>query len=767
MSTADYVLGRTPTLQQAFWRLAKAGLSIEGIDALVVDDSLPHLVAGVTGDTVRASFAPPPGWRERWGIHLSVLSESGERSLGFLAASAPSVELAAKPPARLIVQPAFQAPAVLPGEPPRGCPSVTLADAGFGRVTRQSSAAGQAALHLWMAPTSEEEAPWWEIDFAQQLFLDSVELHFDPEDLPRGQLELCCYPYLDPDTSEPFFADLAWNALLPLEGQPVLRLPVGAVGRFLRVRLRGPQPQALHLQGVRAAAAPLTQERLLASYQRAFTLFAERPLFARRRRLASGELSGFDEWQSYREVWDAALAVKAGLDELLADAPQGAEGRVFVGLFAPNQPEWVICDLACVLGGWAVAPLAPTDGVERLAGIVERAGIACLIVGPEQLARAKEVAAQVGVERLVLLPHLDGTPAPDDEAALPYAELLARGADAEPALVDREPDELYTVLFTSGSTGTPKGAKRSYQAVNALLPAFGVCQPAVHLCFKPLSHFSERAYLPTMIAHGGQIGFGSGGERLFEDLALLRPSAVSGVPRVFNVLMARYEEDLAAARAAQPERDAEELEEEVLASLRGVFGDRLQSVSVGSAPPSRALMRFLFRCFRAQRVTEGYGSTECGTITVDDVVQPQVDVKLIDVPELGYYAEDRPPRGEILVKTRHMISGYLGDEETTQRNFDEEGYFRTGDLGERLPDGRVRVIGRRKNVVKLAQGEFVAPERIEGALMQCPLVEQLVVHADSLQASVVALVVPNEGTLAAALPEGAALDGPEARALLH
>ena len=762
-----YVLGRTPTLQQAFWRLVKSGLRVEGIDALVIDDAQPQLVAGATSETVRASFAPPPGWRESWGIHLSVASESGERSVGFLSAGVPSVELAASPPARLIAQPAFRTTPSLGGEPPAGCPPVTLSDAGFGRVTRQSSVEGAAALHLWMAPTAAEASPWWEVDFGQQLFLDAVEVHFDPDSPPQGQLEVCCYPYLDPETSQPFFPELAWNALAPLSGAARLQLSVGAVGRFLRLRLRGAAPQALHLHGVQTLAARLTQDRLLASYQRSFTLFAERPLFARRRRLPSGELSGYDRWQSYREVWEEALAARAGLGELLADAPAGAEGRVFVGLFAPNQPEWVVCDLACVLGGWAVAPLAPTDGVERLAGIVERAGIACLIVGPEQLERAREVAARTGVERIVLLPSLDGSPPPAAEGALPYAELLARGAGSAPDLVEREPDELYTVLFTSGSTGTPKGAKRTYRAINALLPAFGVCQPAVHLCFKPLSHFSERAYLPTMLAHGGQVGFGSGGERLFEDLALLRPSAVSGVPRVFNVLMARYEEDLARARASQPERDPDELEEEVLASLRGVFGDRLQSVSVGSAPPSRALMRFLLRCFRDQRVTEGYGSTECGTITVDDVVQPQVDVKLIDVPELGYFADDRPARGEILVKTQHMISGYLGDEETTQRNFDGEGYFRTGDLGERLPDGRVRVIGRRKNVVKLAQGEFVAPERIEGALMQCPLVEQLVVHADSLQASVVALVVPNEGALAAALPPGAGPEGPEARALLH
>ena len=112
-------------------------------------------------------------------------------------------------------------------------------------------------------------------------------------------------------------------------------------------------------------------------------------------------------------------------------------------------------------------------------------------------------------------------------------------------------------------------------------------------------------------------------------------------------------------------------------------------------------------CFAGVNVGEGYGSTECGLITADDKIPYGVQYKLVDVPHLGYFTTHDPPQGEILVKTRQMISGYYGDDEATRKAFDAEGYFRTGDIGEEVAKGHVRVIGRVKNATKLANGEFV------------------------------------------------------------
>ncbi|MBL4847907.1 MAG: thioester reductase domain-containing protein, partial [Planctomycetes bacterium] len=587
---------------------------------------------------------------------------------------------------------------------------------------------------------------------------------------PAGSLRTTLYSRLDTD-GQPSFPERGWSESLELAPGASAPLRPETVGRFLRLEFSPASPPAsLELAGVEVLAVPLLAETLLETFERSFSLFAERPLFACRELSASGALGGYERWATYREVWAEVRAVAAGLREALVDPASGPHDRVFVGICAPNQPEWAIADLACLVNAFVVVSLPASETPERLIEMASRCQLACVFSGRAELESVQAVVEAVPSISLVIeLPPLDRSPAPAPSSPVrSWAEIAALGEGQAWAPAEREPSSLHTILFSSGSTGSPKGAMRSYEACNKLLVAFGVSQPAVHLSFQPLSHFSERVYQVALMTYGGQIGFATRGDLLYEEFGLLEPTAIGAVPRVYNLLLERYERDLAALREELPEAALELLEEEAMAGLRGVFGRRVQSVSVGSAPPSRALMRFLRRCFDFCRVGEGYGSTECATITVDDVVRGDVELRLIDVPELGYSTSDQPPRGEILVRTPHMVSGYLGDEEATRANFDEDGFFRTGDLGERREDGRVLVIGRRKNVVKLAQGEFVAPERIEGALMTSTLVAQVMVHADSLQSSVVAIVVPSLGALATAIgceeSDLDALAGPRATA---
>lgn len=802
----EVLIGRTPAQRPTYWAFVERSLYLDGAPldlSLSGDAAYPDPVrlelggAGLVprGEAVSLDSAPPPAtvsvalrlaapeaWRPNWGLALGLRrdpeSSTGEQAtiLGPQHHSEVRFEVEAGV-WFLVFRPWVGTPAPIPYLPPPGGVRSPLYDTTWQRASRQSSIGswrqGVPLLErLWTEPTRPEETPWWEIDLGSEAFVDSIRV-WGAVDAPAGELKVTLYSRLDAE-SQPSFPERAFcerirfPACAP-EGDSDgegLRLRPRAVGRFVRLELTpDAAPAALELSGVQVLAVPLTAATLLESFQRAFSLYSERPLFSCRQTTDSGELSGYETWQTYGEVWGRVQLLAVGLNMVLDRPARGPQDRVFVGICAPNQPEWAIADLACLVHAFVVVPLPVTETKERLIDMASRSNLACVFVGPEQRELLEEVAEAVeSISLLVQLPPLDRSPEPPlpevsaAEGEGPararwqsYANLLIFGEGRVMTPAPRAPEDLHTILFSSGSTGSPKGAMRSYEACNKMLTAFGVSQPAVHLSFQPLSHFSERVYLVTLMIYGGQIGFATRGERLYEELALIRPSAVAAVPRVFNLLLDRYQADLAALEQARPEAPVEELEEEVLASLRGAFGDRIQSVSVGSAPPSRALMRFLHRCFDFCRVGEGYGSTECATITVDDVVRPDVDLRLEDVPELGYSTSDVPPRGEILVKTPHMISGYLGDEETTRANFTAEGYFRTGDLGERGPDGTVRVIGRRKNVVKLAQGEFVAPERIEDALLASPLVAQLVIHADSLQSSVVALVVPNRGPLAEAL----------------
>ena len=141
--------------------------------------------------------------------------------------------------------------------------------------------------------------------------------------------------------------------------------------------------------------------------------------------------------------------------------------------------------------------------------------------------------------------------------------------------------------------------------------------------------------------------------------------------------------------------------------------------------------------------------TQVGGISQGNSIIGHAKVKLVDVPEMGYLTTDSPPRGEICVQTEAMVDGYFKNEAETSEKF-VDGYFRTGDIGVMESPDKVRIIDRKKNIFKLAQGEFVSPERLENLYTSSsPLIEQVYVYGNSLQMNVVAVVVPHSGGLLA------------------
>ncbi|PIO76859.1 hypothetical protein TELCIR_01051 [Teladorsagia circumcincta] len=121
-------------------------------------------------------------------------------------------------------------------------------------------------------------------------------------------------------------------------------------------------------------------------------------------------------------------------------------------------------------------------------------------------------------------------------------------------------------------------------------------------------------------------------------------------------------------------------------------------------------------------------------------VAPCCNLKLIDVPELNYYAKDG--KGEIMIRGPNVTTGYYKDPEKTAELFDEQGFLHTGDIGEMLPNGTIRIIDRKKHIFKLAQGEYVAPEKIENVYIRSPVLQQIFVDGNSLERYLIAIVVP-------------------------
>lgn len=174
----------------------------------------------------------------------------------------------------------------------------------------------------------------------------------------------------------------------------------------------------------------------------------------------------------------------------------------------------------------------------------------------------------------------------------------------------------------------------------------------------------------------------------------------------------------------------------------------------GAAPVSDEVLEFV-KCAMGVPVAEGYGQSECtaaATLTLPGqlslgnvgVPLPCCEIKLIDVPEMNYLAEQ--DKGEVCFRGTHCFTGYYKDEEKTKETL-VDGWVLSGDIGMWTPEGTLKIIDRKKHIFKLAQGEYVAPEKVEGVYSQYPLVAQIYVHGDSLQSCCVGVCVPDESAL--------------------
>jgi long-chain acyl-CoA synthetase len=190
----------------------------------------------------------------------------------------------------------------------------------------------------------------------------------------------------------------------------------------------------------------------------------------------------------------------------------------------------------------------------------------------------------------------------------------------------------------------------------------------------------------------------------------------------------------------------------VFGKIREKLGGRVKTMVTGSAPISAEVMDFLRICFSAS-VFEGYGQTETagiGTVTglgetVAGHVGPPIlcnEICLEDVPEMNYYHTDDPPRGEILIRNKYPFKGYFKEPEKTKETVTEDGWVYTGDIGMWLPNGTLKIIDRRKNIFKLSQGEYIAPEKVENIGIQSSFIQSMWVTGNSLENYVVSIVVP-------------------------
>ena len=261
-----------------------------------------------------------------------------------------------------------------------------------------------------------------------------------------------------------------------------------------------------------------------------------------------------------------------------------------------------------------------------------------------------------------------------------------------------------------------------------------------------MSHVMGRNGLYGTLAEGGTAYFAAKSDlsTFLDDLALVRPTKLSFVPRVWEMLSAEVYSEM-------DRRSPNGADAAVLNDVRTrLLGNRYLTAVTGSAPLSSDLKAWV-ESFLDLHLVDGYGSTEAGGVFLDGQVRrpPVIDYKLVDVPDLGYFRTDRPhPRGELLIKTANMFPGYYKRPEVTADVFDEDGFYRTGDIVAELGPDQLQYVDRRNFVLKLSQGEFVTASKLEAVFETSPLVRQIYIYGNSARSYLLAVIVPTAGALA-------------------
>ena len=451
-------------------------------------------------------------------------------------------------------------------------------------------------------------------------------------------------------------------------------------------------------------------------------------------------------------------------------------------------------DLACMSQSLFTVSLYETLGPDTTDYIINHAALPCIVTALSHIPVLLKLKPRLPTLKVIVCldpltnndhPSLSKKALLDELAADAGVQIYcitdveALGASfGNPMYRPPLPSDIATINYTSGTTGNPKGVVLTHEAaicgvscsIVSLLPQAN----EVFVSYLPLAHIYERMAEQGALWAGAAIGYFHGNIfELVEDLKELRPTGFVSVPRLLN----RFGGAIRAATTAQPgfkgalSRHVVDTKlaklndpESPSATTQHAFYDRIwgrkvasaiglqrsHTVVSGSAPLDPTLQNFL-RVVLGCRIMQGYGLTETYAIVLTQIrgdfttgscgaVVPGAEVCLMDVPDMDYLSTDQPyPRGELLVRGGMLLTEYYKNPEETKKALLPDGWFRTGDIATVDARGRFSIVDRVKNVLKLAQGEYISPERIENVYLgHLGYLAQAFVHGDSSREFLVA-----------------------------
>ncbi|OBT56365.1 hypothetical protein VE04_04025 [Pseudogymnoascus sp. 24MN13] len=478
-------------------------------------------------------------------------------------------------------------------------------------------------------------------------------------------------------------------------------------------------------------------------------------------------------WETYAQVAERRRNFGAGVVELHKGV--GITGdRYGVGLWCQNRPEWQIADLGCMSQSLFTVSIYDTLGPETTEYIINHASLACVVTSLPHIPLLLKLAPRVPSMKLIIcLDPLTGSEKPGNSmgellntlgkevgVAIHYIrDVEELGAKSSIPMNPPKSDDIITINYTSGTTGNPKGvvltqanalaAVSTGRFVSHGTPKDRVTEGGALLCGSSIGYF-----------RGDILG-------LVDDMKVLKPTGFVSVPRLYNRfggairsqaleaeglkgVMGRHVVNTKLANLRKPEGEATVFhavyDRLYTPKLRSAFGLQNSNRMVSGSAPIDPLLHPLLRAAFGNPIKQGYGMTETYAIgsCQDDSdtstgnsggVLPSVEVCLSSVPDM-----DPPSRGELLVKTTALFREYYRDPAETAKAMTSDGFFKSGDIAGMDSRGFVKIVDRVKNLLKLAQGEYVSPERLENVyLANTNLANIAFVHGDSTEAFLVSV----------------------------
>jgi len=473
----------------------------------------------------------------------------------------------------------------------------------------------------------------------------------------------------------------------------------------------------------------------------------------------SGKIKGVWKKYSTRDFCQTADNLSRGLISL------GAVKGDRIAVMSHNRPEWNITDFAITQIGAYQVPLYPTLPEHDIKFILENAEVSILFVSDESLyQKVRTVLDSINTTiRIYTFEDIAGEPH--------WMSLVSDGAanatiDLEPWRAAVDPGDILTLIYTSGTTGTPKGVMLTHSNLVSNFTSGSVLVPAEvkkGLSFLPLCHVYERMIIYMYMYRDVSVYYAESMETIVADIQFVKPNIFCTVPRLLEKV---YDKIIEKGKALTGIKKrlffwalelGEQFEVEkdwlyhlklgiarrlVFSKWREALGGEIVVIVSGGAALSPRLNRIFWAA--GLFVAEGYGLTETspvissnclGKMMFGTVGQPIKDVEV-------KIAAD----GEVLTRGPHVMKGYFKRDDLTAEAIDAEGWFHTGDIGELIGDGFLKITDRKKEIFKTAGGKYIAPQLLENKYKESTLIEQIMVLGENRKFPS-ALIVPNFAAL--------------------